>query len=129
MSVALATTLEDTAKTALSGMLPEIADASLVKKVERDGTGWKIDYSVAGHLPSGREYQVPVSLDIANIYYDSKGAWLNSIELARELKKAAQAFRVAIALDGEPEKRTGFLGALDQQLGRGWGFAGFEPVE
>jgi hypothetical protein len=57
-------------------------------------------YVVRGDLPSGREYEVPIDVNLNGIYYDDAGAWVNSTELARELKKAVRAFKVAVALDG-----------------------------
>ncbi len=102
MSVAIPTTIEATTAAALSAMIPEARDVRVVGRVEWDDeSNGIVRYFVAGTLPTGREYEVRMSrLDMKAVYRDSKGAWLDSIELARELQKAAQAFRVAIALEG-----------------------------
>jgi len=85
-------------------MLPEVEDAHLTCKIEWEaGIG---RHFVSGTLHSGREYEVPLDLDMEAVFNDTQGAWLSSIELARELKKAAQAFRVAIALEGTQPART-----------------------
>jgi hypothetical protein len=56
---------------------------------------WTLRYVLKGKLASGMYYDVVLDLS------DDRASWLNDGELLREVDKAARAFRVAIALDGE----------------------------
>lgn len=104
VAVEIATTLESATAAALTGMMPDINNPRLIGK-----TVWDTDYNgevryfVTGILPNGQQYEVPLTLDVKAIYRNEQGAWLNSIELARELQKAARAFAVAVALSGKSE--------------------------
>lgn len=69
-------------------------------QIVQDGEGsGKLCYVAQLRLPSGSMSEVPLDLS------DGRAAWLNNGELLREVDKAVQAFRVAIALTGEPQRR------------------------
>ena len=99
---------------ALEAWLPECRNVRIVaffgpfrSRFNPDSNG----YAVRGDLPSGCEYEVPIDVNLKGIYYDEGGAWINSSELARELKKAVRAFKVAIALEGSMPHDDSMRGA------------------
>lgn len=65
-------------------------------------------YELCCQLPSGRIYRVSLEkIDQDNIH-NGAGIWLGKLELSSALKKAAQAFHVAAALEG-PKQSTSLL--------------------
>ena len=67
-------------------------------RIVQDGLGsGKLCYIAQLRLSAGL---IEVPLDLS----DGRAAWLLDGELLREVDKAVQAFRVAIALDGEPQR-------------------------
>lgn len=85
----------------LQGMLPRIRAIRLAD----DGVIWNdisemVRFNATGNLPSGRTYRVLLELSMEPLHRMCEASWLDSDELHNELNKVAQAFNVAVALDG-----------------------------
>lgn len=84
-----------------SAMLPSgVSKAKIEIRPEWIGQIGVSKLMATGLLPSGMPYEVPLDVDMQALHHDNMRAWLNSIELARELRKAAHAFKVMVALEG-----------------------------
>ncbi len=102
MGVELAGTLESMLVVLLGAQLPGVEDLRVDARVKWDGGVGSMDgFVVKGKLPSGMLWEVPLDIDVSTVYRGEGGAWLSSIEAAREARKAVRSFRAMVALDGE----------------------------
>lgn len=96
------TTIDAMLVSVFSAYLPGIDHLRVENRVVWDGGIGRMDgFIVKGKLPSGKQWEVPLSIDARYVYENEKGAWLASSEAAREVRKAVQSFKTMIALDGE----------------------------
>lgn len=99
-SLSMAAQLTVVSAAALQAMMPnEVSNGHLDILPEIQSGAVSTRLVVKGTLPSGVDWQFPLDLDMQAIYYAEDGAWLTSTELARELRKACDAFKAMVALD------------------------------
>lgn len=92
--------LDTVTRSALQVMMPHgVSNAYLDTLPEIQDGASNPRWVVKGTLPSGVDWQFPLDLDMQAVYYAEDGAWLASTELARELRKACDAFKAMVALD------------------------------